>query len=48
MRFEGTGNERDADINAMPEQVRQRIAKRIAQGRRLRNGELSEAELDLS
>ena len=48
MRFQGTGNERDADINATPEQLRQRIAKRIAQGRRRRSGQLSEAELDLS
>lgn len=48
MFFEGTGHERDEVVNAMVEEVKERIADLIRQGRALREGELSETELVLS
>jgi 1-acyl-sn-glycerol-3-phosphate acyltransferase len=48
MYFEGTGHERDEVVNDMVEQVKERIADLIRQGRALREGHISEDELVLS
>ncbi|MFW5875271.1 MAG: lysophospholipid acyltransferase family protein [Myxococcota bacterium] len=47
MVFEGTGNEDDERIQTYVEQVKARIAKLIKQGRDLREGRISESELEL-
>ena len=48
MRFEGTGHERDEICGAMVEEVRTRIGDLVRQGRQLREGHISEADLVLS
>jgi 1-acyl-sn-glycerol-3-phosphate acyltransferase len=47
MCFEGTGHERDEVVNAMVDQVKERIRDLIRQGRQLREKEISEDELVL-
>ncbi len=47
MHFEGTGHERDEVVNAMVDQVKERIRDLIRQGRQLREKEISEDELVL-
>lgn len=45
MHFEGTGNERDSVIANMVAEVQDRIASLVRRGRQLRNGELSEEDI---
>jgi 1-acyl-sn-glycerol-3-phosphate acyltransferase len=47
MYFEGTGHERDEVVGAMVDQVKQRIADLIRQGRALREKRISEEDLVL-
>lgn len=47
MYFEGTGEEDDERIGTYVEQVKARIARLIKQGRDLREGRISESELEL-
>lgn len=47
MRFEGSGHERDEVINAMVDQVKERIRDLISQGRALREQAISEEDLVL-
>lgn len=47
MFFEGSGNERDSVVADMVEKVRDRIAGLVQQGRRFRDGELSEEDIRL-
>jgi hypothetical protein len=47
MVFEGTGREDDVVIRGYIEQVKDRIASLIEQGRQLQKGRLDEAELVL-
>jgi 1-acyl-sn-glycerol-3-phosphate acyltransferase len=48
MYFEGTGHEHDEAVGAMVDQVKQRIADLIRQGRALREKRISEEDLVLS
>ncbi len=48
MVFEGTGHERDEVCQSMVEEVKGRIRNLIDQGRRLREGEITEEDLELS
>jgi 1-acyl-sn-glycerol-3-phosphate acyltransferase len=47
MYFEGTGHERDEVVAAMVDQVKERIADLIRQGRQLKEKEISEEDLAL-
>ena len=47
MVFEGTGHERDEVVNAMVEQVKDRIRDLIRQGRQLREKQIAEEDLVL-
>ena len=47
MYFEGSGHERDEVVNAMVDEVRERIRDLIRQGRQLREKEISEEDLVL-
>ncbi|MEM7435207.1 MAG: lysophospholipid acyltransferase family protein [Myxococcota bacterium] len=47
MLFEGSGHERDDVCNAMVDEVKTKIRDLIQQGRALREGRLSEADLEL-
>ncbi|MEM7138108.1 MAG: lysophospholipid acyltransferase family protein [Myxococcota bacterium] len=47
MRFEGSGHERDDVCNAMVEEVKTKIRGLIQQGRALREGRVSETDLEL-
>jgi hypothetical protein len=47
MVFEGSGHERDEVCNAMVDEVKTRIMSLIRQGRLLREGQISEADLVL-
>ena len=48
MMFEGTGREEDHIIRGYVDQVKARIQRLISQGRALREGRLTESELELS
>jgi len=48
LRFEGTGTEDDEVIQEHVDAVKERIADMIRQGRLLRDGKITEPELDLS